>query len=389
MIVVDLLFELLRYALKQQPLSEQTLNGIPQEDLKKLYSLSKRHDIAHLVAYALTSNNLLEKPSEAYDAFIHQERLSIFRYENINHQLHIVSDLFEKNGVEHILLKGSVIRAYYPEPWMRTSCDIDILVHEKDVDRAVQLLQEQLSVTVESKSVYDVSVYASGNVHLEIHFNLSVDGQKKQTVDLLSTVWEHTSLEDGRAYTRKMSDEMYYFYHLAHMSKHFGGNGCGIRSFLDLWVLENIPCDKEKRLEFAKKGGLDKFMIAGIKTAKVWMDEQPHEQITLSIQDYILHSGVYGSEQTRTISAQNKKGGKFRYAMSRIFLNTKELATQYPVLLKHKWLMPICHIRRWFRLVFCGGVKRSVGELKYIANLPQDRIKSTEKMMNELGLWDK
>ena len=104
MIVVDLLFELLRYALKQQPLSEQTLNGIPQEDLKKLYSLSKRHDIAHLVAYALTSNNLLEKPSEAYDAFIHQERLSIFRYENINHQLHIVSDLFEKNGVEQVFV---------------------------------------------------------------------------------------------------------------------------------------------------------------------------------------------------------------------------------------------------------------------------------------------
>lgn len=77
MIVVDLLFELLRYALKQQPLSEQTLNGIPQEDLKKLYSLSKRHDIAHLVAYALTSNNLLEKPSEAYDAFIHQDRKSV------------------------------------------------------------------------------------------------------------------------------------------------------------------------------------------------------------------------------------------------------------------------------------------------------------------------
>ncbi len=389
MIVVDLLFELLRYALKGQALSEQTLKGISQENLKKLYSISKRHDIAHLVAYALTSNNLLENPSEIYDYFIRQERFAVFRYENINHQIHVVSDLFEKNGIEHILLKGSVIRSFYPEPWMRTSCDIDILVHENDVERAVELLQNELSVKVESKSAYDVSIYTNANVHLELHFNLSVDGQSKQTVDLLSEVWEHTSLEKGRAFTRIMSDEMYYFYHLAHMSKHFAGNGCGIRSFIDLWVLENIAHSNEKRLVLAKKGGLDKFMVAGVKTAKVWLDEQPHEEITLYIQDYILHSGVYGTTQTRTISAQNKKGGKFRYAMSRIFLSRAELATHYPILKKRKWLMPFCQVRRWFKLLFCGGVKRSVGELKYIANLPEDRIKNTQKMMTELGLWSK
>ena len=389
MIVVDLLFELLRYTLKKEPLSEQTLKGISQEDLKKLYSLSKKHDITHLVAYALIQNNLIENPSSAYNAFVHQERLAIFRYENINHQIHIVSDLFEREGIEHILLKGSVIRSFYPEPWMRTSCDIDVLVHEEDVDRATALLQKETSALVEGKSSYDVSIYLSGNVHLEIHLNLSVDGQNKKTVDVLSKVWENVVIEDGRAFAYKMTDEMYYFYHLAHMSKHFAGNGCGIRSFVDLWVLENIPCDKEKRLELAKTGDLDKFMIASVKMAKVWMDDSKPEEITNEIQEYILNSGVYGSMQTRTISAQNKKGGKFRYSMSRIFLSRKELATHYPVLNKRKWATPFYQIRRWFKLLFCGGVKRSVAELKYIADLPEERIKNTKKMMTELGLWNK
>ena len=36
MIVANLLFELLRYTLKKEPLSEQTLKGISQEDLKNL-----------------------------------------------------------------------------------------------------------------------------------------------------------------------------------------------------------------------------------------------------------------------------------------------------------------------------------------------------------------
>ncbi|MBO4954226.1 MAG: nucleotidyltransferase family protein, partial [Clostridia bacterium] len=30
--------------------------------------------------------------------------------------------------IDFMPLKGAVIRQYYPEPWMRTSCDIDIHV---------------------------------------------------------------------------------------------------------------------------------------------------------------------------------------------------------------------------------------------------------------------
>lgn len=387
MVVVEVLFELIRYSIKQEKLSDETLKGLSQDTLLSLYKTSKMHDIAHLVADALYKNGLLSKDDQMYKPFVHQENLAVYRYENINYELHRVCDLFEKNKVSHIPLKGSVIRSLYPEPWMRTSCDIDILIHEDDIDRALELLREQ-GARVEQKSFYDVSIYTENNVHIELHFNLAVEGQNKKTADVLQEVWDKSNLVDGCAYRRKMTDEMYYFYHLAHMSKHFAGRGCGIRSFIDVWILDNQDkADVKKRREIAERGGLDKFMDASSALAKVWLGQQPHTPITLDMQDFILGSGVYGNMENHIIAEQKKRGGKFGLAMSRIFLPYKQLKGHYPVLVKHKWLYPFCQVRRWFKLLFCGGVKRSVKELKSIAQMPKDKIKRTEKMMYQLGLW--
>ena len=53
---------------------------------------------------------------------------------------------FEKAQIPFLPLKGSVIRKYYPEAWMRTSCDIDILVHDEDVGRAKEIQKAQKAI---------------------------------------------------------------------------------------------------------------------------------------------------------------------------------------------------------------------------------------------------
>ena len=55
-----------------------------------------------------------------------------------------------------------------------------------------------------------------------------------------------------------MTDEMFYFYHIAHMAKHFEEGGCGIRPFIDLWTLDNIKdVDHDKRDELLSRGNLN------------------------------------------------------------------------------------------------------------------------------------
>ena len=47
--------------------------------------------------------------------------IAIYRYEKINYELNRLRSALNEAQIPFIPLKGSVLRQYYPEPWMRTS----------------------------------------------------------------------------------------------------------------------------------------------------------------------------------------------------------------------------------------------------------------------------
>ncbi len=58
-------------------------------------------------------------------------------------QLARVMTAFHEAGIESLTLKGTPLaHLVYPEPYLRPRTDIDILVHESDVSRSVDVLQE-------------------------------------------------------------------------------------------------------------------------------------------------------------------------------------------------------------------------------------------------------
>ena len=61
--------------------SQQTLTD---EELAKLYKLSKSHDLAHLVGDALIKNNLIGD-GEIKAKFQNQMMFAVYRYEKINY----------------------------------------------------------------------------------------------------------------------------------------------------------------------------------------------------------------------------------------------------------------------------------------------------------------
>jgi hypothetical protein len=201
-------------------------------------------------------------------------------------------------------------------------------------------------------------------------------------------VWERTSEKQGYNYQKEMSDETFYFYHVAHMARHMAYSGCGVRPYIDLYLIDkHDSTNEQKRMQLLVQGGLDKFVKVARKLAFVWLNGEEHDELSKQVEDFILHAGIYGSTENVILSRQNRSGGKFGYAMSRIFLKHKFLARQFPILNKHKWLNPFCQIARWFKIIFGGGVKRSVNELKEIKNRPTDQVEQRENMMRDLGLW--
>lgn len=382
----ELLFALLRNEIGEIPLDMDIKNCITDEALTALYKLSKAHDVAHLVADALDKNDLFLEELETKKYFLQQRSMSIYRYEQIAYELEEICRVFKEGKIEHIPLKGSVIRKYYPQPWMRTSCDIDILVKTEYVDGAANLLEKKLHYKNKSKGSHDISLFSESGVHLELHYDTVEEGRAQNANEILSHLWETCVSENG-TYCYALSAEMFYFYHVAHMAKHFEEGGCGLRPFLDIWILDKkMELDSQKRDGLLKRGGLFTFAKTARALSQVWFSGEAHTEITKELETFVLQGGVYGSVKNKVALQQKKKGGKLGYLRERIFLPYQRLRYWYPVLQKHKWLTPFFQVVRWFRFLFKGNVKAAGREIKQNASLDEETRERAAELLKKLQL---
>ena len=186
-----------------------------------------------------------------------------------------------------------------------------------------------------------------------------------------------------------MSDALFYTYHIYHMVKHYVLGGCGVRPFLDLWILNHaVTFDGSARKRLLKDEQLLTFAKEAERLSEVWFGEAEHTELTLQMERFLLQAGVYGNLENKVAVQQVKQGSKLRYALSRIWMPYNVLKLHYPVLKKHKWMLPFCQVARWFRLVFRGGVKRGVGELTMNRSVSDEQQNATETMLKKLGLHD-
>ena len=184
-----------------------------------------------------------------------------------------------------------------------------------------------------------------------------------------------------------MPDEMFYFYHIAHMAKHFENGGCGIRPFIDICILDGMTePNTTKRNTLLENGNLMKFANVARKLSRVWFFGEEYDDISKQMEDYILRGGVYGNNENRIMVQQQKKGGRIKYALSKIFVPYDVIKFHYPILQKHRWLTPIMEIRRWCKLIFCGHAKRTTNELKYNQRISFEKANETREFLSHIGL---
>ena len=380
----QVLFALLRAAVCGQPVAEDVKAACTAEMLEKVYTLANHHDLAHLAGQALSKLGLPESESLAKCQMAAKQ--AIFRYMRLDLAYAQICDTLEKAEIPFIPLKGSVLRAWYPEAWMRTSCDIDILVRPENLDRAVEALTASLQFTRKGKGDHDVSLFSPGGVHLELHYETVVESdQVNQSSRVLEKIWDTATPVKPGAYHSEMSDGMFYFYHIAHMAKHITIGGCGIRPFLDLWVMRHrTMCAPDGQL--LDEGGLTAFAQAAEALSEVWFSDTPAEPMTERLAQYILGGGVYGTMENNVAMQQQKQGGRLRYALSKIILPYETIKFYYPLLQKHKWLTPVFQVVRWFKLLFKGGVRRSARQLKLNASASREDAQSAQSLLQYLGL---
>ncbi len=352
----------------------------------ELFNTAKAHDVAHIVGSALI-NNGLERKSLIFEQFRSCIYSVMFRYENQSYVFEKVCSVLEKEKIPYIPLKGSVIRYLYPQEWMRTGCDIDILVHERNVESATQAIIKELGYICTGRGKHDVSILSTENIFIELHFSLLEESKSPSLAGVLDTVWEHASPAEKGKYRYELDDAMFYFYHIAHMAKHFTEGGCGIRPFLDLWFIERSKDYHSKEVNvLLKKAGLTDFAQTVSRLSEVWFSGKEHDEITYLMQEYIFPGGCFGSKETVMLSSQQKSGGKLKYILSRVFVPYDELKGQYPILKKYRFLTPICEICRLFSLLFGKKKKFRKHYVNKLLNVPDNHIESINLLFESVGL---
>ncbi len=381
--ITQILFALLRSAVSGDRLTEQEKILYSQEMFPKLMGVARKHAVEHLLVYGLSRNGFsMEEKSwqrEQLKTVCHVEQ-KIYEQKRIYRAL-------ENAEIPFVPLKGTVLRQYYPEAWMRSSVDMDILVPEEQIDKAVEYLIKECAYTYECKGDHDVILWSPGKHCLELHYSLMPSDFDRSYSGLLSKVWQYTVPNAQSAYHWELTDDMFYFYHVAHMAKHFELGGCGIRPFIDLWILEGIPgADRERRDALLAEGGLLRFANAARALSRVWFGEAAHTEITQKMERYILRGGLFGSVENAVAVGQQRQGNKLKYILSRVFLPYTTLKYQFPCLQKHKWLTPLFQVVRWFRLLLPARSKKALQELRKSSKHSAEEARQMQVFLENIGL---
>ena len=317
--IINKLFAVIRCGLDL----ESEAPELTAEDCDAILSIGKRQSIQPILYRGLKKCVAREEAIRDFDkARMRQTYLAVQFMEAAK----AIGAALDECGILYVLLKGAVIRNLYPAPELRTSSDIDVLVHEEDLDRAVEVLEERTDLKKLQRDFHDISMINS-RVHLELHFTLK---HAAENIDwLLVRAWDFAA-PTGEGSRWAFSPEYQIFYVTAHMSKHFTNGGLGIRPFIDLWLLRHkTQFDEATVRKMCEECSILAFYEQCCALSEVWFANAAHTETSRMLEGFCLSGCVYGSDHFYNAGMQRSKRG-WRYIVSRVFPPVDEIKAYYP-----------------------------------------------------------
>ena len=145
-----------------------------------------------------------------------------------------VVSFFEGRSLHPIILKGPSVAAFYPEPDLRESGDIDVYFIEKEFGKSVHCIRERLQKEGQSESL---TILPDGSVHYKWN-GIDID-QHTQYFDL----------QASECLPPVPSPEATLLMLSAHILKHCMGAGIGLRQLCDMaMAYQTLPYDRNRLL---------------------------------------------------------------------------------------------------------------------------------------------
>lgn len=354
-------------------------------DMMELYKSAHKHQVEAITYEALKKadfsidSQVLEKFEQAYKmAWIKDAAQEA----NFSH----ICDLFEKNKIDFIPLKGIVLKKLYPSSHLRQSADIDLYVDDKHTEAVCRIMKENgFYFNAESIGFGMHDKYVLNKlVNIEVHRYLLERDMKKWYM-LGQVLVDNAKQEQGCLYT--LTKEDHYIYVLLHAVKHLRYTGIGIKIVLDIWVyLKKYASEMDwdyinktlKEYELCEIEGNLKSLV------EYWFDSKPCENpIVKELSDYVVTNGglISKSQADKSVVIEKKPVER---AMRAFFMPYKEMAIKYKILKTMPFLLPAMWVYRAGYSVIKKDTLRK--ELTRYKQVDKDEVNRVEEFKKRIGI---
>ena len=321
-------------------------------DMKAVGRLAEYGGVAALAASAVMRIKDVEPPEGFALCALEAERADTLRHVLIDPVLSALASA----GIPCCPLKGWALKALYPREELREMSDIDLLLRPDDLDRAGEIMLANGFEAVYQNGHHRV-YHTEPDMDVELHWRLTGTFEEGKWFDDDAWALTRQSADGGR----ELKPEAALVYAVLHAHKHLHISGAGARTILDLWLLEHRLCDAQARA--SARQTLDRLGLSVLYQSLSAIGESWLSGAALSPQldaaaAYMLRIGQHGSYKRTLLRVMQQDIGRrrtlrlrLRYALFEAFPDRQLMAMDYPVLLRHSWLLPVCWLRRLTRLI--------------------------------------
>ena len=329
-------------------------DGINENEFLQFCAFHKLENIVYLTIGDKLSESAQKNLSERYNR-------SVFVSATQQYYLEEVENALSENKIDYLVLKGRELVKLYPSEDMRQSADFDIYLGRENSKKAKDIM---LGLGFEILSYTDTDEhdeYVADKVAMcEIHPVLIQNNHPWQAE--CNKIPERLIRADKKEHELKMTNEDFYLYNLAHTAKHMKYAGIGIRAFLDMWLIYKNYSDGfnwDYLNEKLKLANLAEFEKNTRKLCEFWFEDKDADETIQAMAMYVAKSGWVGTvEQEKSTALAEAAGNtasvqaaKFSKYKSMFFAPLEAMTVRYPILNKHKWLLPFCRIHRAIRAI--------------------------------------
>ncbi len=352
-------------------------------------NIAQKHRVTTLFYYGVVNSGLLPSSDPRMKPLLRVACNDLVIHERQIHELNRITNAFDMNGIDYMIVKGPNLKAIYPKPEMRSMSDIDILIRTKQYE-SIKPVMEALGFEEKLESNHEF-VWQNAKCHIELHKFL-IPSYNPDYFSYYGNGWRLAKKTEGTRHV--LSDEDAFIYLFTHFSKHYRDSGIGLRHVIDLWVCRchNPKLDESYIRDELKKLQLDTFYANMMDMLKVWFDDAPATPVTEFITEFIFSNGVYGTRHSQLLSSalREKKASKtaknlrVKRILKVVFLPFDAMCERYPVLERLPILLPFVWFWHLVRRLF--AVKKMKRYGKEMALINEKNVSAYENALHYVGL---